>query len=85
MKLSLNKSVQDTDIPVKILKENVNYFGEHICLKFNETICSSKFPTSFKFANVTPVFKQGSRNQKDNYRPVSILPIISKIFEKLIC
>ena len=85
MKLSLNKSVQDTDIPVKILKENADYFAEHICLQFNETICSSKFPKSFKFANVTPVFKQGSRNQKDNYRPVSILPIISKIFEKLIC
>ena len=56
-----------------------------ICLQFNETICSSKFPTSFKFANVTPVFKQGSRNQKDNNRPISILPIILKIFEKLIC
>ena len=84
-KVSLNKSVQDTDIPVKILKENADYFAEHICLQFNETICSSKFPTSFKFANVTPVFKQGSRNQKDKYRPISILPIISKILEKLIC
>ena len=79
MKLSLNKSVQDTDT------ENADYFAEHICLQFIETICSSKFPTSFKFANVTPVFKQGSGNQKDNYRPISILPIISKILETLIC
>ena len=77
--------MQDTDIPVKILIENADYFAEHICLQFNETIFSSKFPTSFKFANVTPVFKQGSRNQKDNYRSISLLPIISKIFEKLIC
>ena len=53
MKSSLNKSVQDTDIPVKILKENADYFAEHICLQFNETICSSKFLTSFKFARRT--------------------------------
>ena len=44
-----------------------------------------KFPASFKFANVTLVFKLGSRNQKDNYRPISIIPIMSKVFEKHIC
>ena len=70
---------------VQILKENADFFAEHICRQFNEAICSSKFPATFKFANVTPVFKNGNRNQKDNYRPMSILPIISKIFEKLIC
>ena len=43
-----------------------------------------KFPASFKFANLTLNFKQGSRNQKNNCRPISILFIISKIFEKLI-
>ena len=48
-------------------------------------MCTSKFPASFKFANVTLVFKQGFRNQKNNYRPTSIILIISKIFEKLIC
>ena len=77
--------MQDTDIPVKILKENAEYFAEYICLQFNEAICAAKFPASFRLANITPVFKQGSRNQKENYRSISILPIISKIFEKLIC
>ena len=43
------------------------------------------FPASFKLANITPVFKQASRNQKENCRPISILPIVLKIFEKLIC
>ena len=43
-----------------------------------------KFPASSKFANVTLNFKKGSRNQKNNCRPISILLIISKIFEKLI-
>ena len=83
--LSSKKAVQETDIPVKISKENADFFAEHICRQFNEAICSSKFPATFKFANVTPVFEKGNRNQKDNYRPISILPIISKMFEKLIC
>ena len=77
--------MQDTDIPVEILKENADYFAEYICVQFNEAMCAFKFPASLKFANITPVFKQGSRNQKENYRPISILPIISKIFEKIIC
>ena len=67
------------------MKENAEFFAEYICHQFNEAICSSKFPATFKFANVTPVFKKGNRNQKDRYKPISILPIISKIFEKLIC
>ena len=37
-----------------------------------------------KLANVTPVFKKGARTSKNNYRPVSILPILSKLFERLI-
>ena len=36
-----------------------------------------------KCANITPVFEKGCRNLKENYRPVSILPVISKIFVKL--
>ena len=36
-------------------------------------------------ANITPVFKKGERDLKGNYRPVSILPVISKIFEKPLC
>ena len=44
----------------------------------------SNFPSILKNASITPVFKKGDRNFKDNYRPVSILPYISKIFERCI-
>ena len=37
-----------------------------------------------KLANVTPVLKKGARISKNNYRPVSILPVLSKLFERLI-
>ena len=56
-RLSSKKAVQETDIPVKILK-NADFFAEHICRQFNEAIYSSKFPATFKFGNVTPVFKK---------------------------
>ena len=83
--LSANKAVQNNDIRIKVLKENANFSDEQITLQFNEGICSSKYDGSFKLANIAPALKQGSRNLKDNYRPISILPIISKIFENLMC
>ena len=81
--LSTTKASQDNNVPVKILKENADYFAEFICIQFNDSVNSSKFPSSFKCANITPIFKNESRNHKTNYRPVSILPIVSKIFEKI--
>ena len=83
--MSANKAVQDNYFPVKVLKENANFFAAQITLQFNEGICSSKYAQSFKLVNITPTFKQGSRNLKDNYRPINILPFIPKIFEKLMC
>ena len=71
-------------MPVRVIKENTEYFAEIICSQFNESINSSKFPFLFKLANITPVFKNESRNHKNNYRPVRILPLISKVFEKII-
>ena len=83
--LNANKAVQDSDIPVKILKENADFFADYIYLQFNEAVDSSKFADFFKSADISAAFKQGSRNKKENYRPISILPLISKIFEKIIC
>ena len=70
---------------VKILKENVNFFADYIYLQFNEAIESSKFADFFKSADISAAFKQGSQNKKENYSPISILSLISKLFEKIIC
>ena len=75
--------MQDTDIPIKVLKENKYLFAEQIYLQFNESFFVSQFPSNFKFASVTCAFKQVSRNLKNNYRPRSILNVVSKISEKL--
>ena len=89
-KLSTRKSVQSTNIPVRVFKENADVIFviiicDYICGFFNESIKKSTFPSILKNANITPVFKKGYRGSKENYGPVSILPVISKFFEKLLC
>ena len=80
-KLNLNKAAQDSDIPVKILKENAHFFIDYMYLQFNKVVDSSKFADFFKSADISAAYKQGLRNKKKNYSPISILPLISKIFE----
>ena len=83
-RLKARKATQITDIPVKILKENADIFSAYICDFLNQTIRSGKFPAILKNGDITAVFKKGFKGSKENYRPVSILPIISEIFEKII-
>ena len=51
---------------------------------FNEGISTSRFPVLLKIADVKPVLSKKSRIDKENYRPVRILPVLSKTFERLI-
>ena len=50
----------------------------------NQSLHTRIFPDKLKLAKVIPVFKKGDRTKLDNYRPISILPAISKIFERAI-
>ena len=83
-RLKARKATQITDTPVKVLKENADIFSVYICDFLNETIRNGKFPAILKNGDVAAIFKKGFKGSKENYRPVSILPIISKIFEKII-
>ena len=75
--LNTTKLSQDTDIPTKIIKENLfSLFACFICKTFSNMVNSSKFPAALKLAHITPAFKKGSKNWKENYRPISILPNI---------
>ena len=54
-----------------------------LSLIFKKCIESGVFPTEWKRANVQPVHKKNSCQTESNYRPISLLPICSKIFEKI--
>ena len=51
---------------------------------FQNTLVTSTFPDVWKLANVVPTFKKGNKQLINNYRPISLLPICGKIFEKII-
>ena len=82
--LNSSKAIHESDIPIKLIKGNTDLFAEIICKYINESLEKSKFPDSLELTNVTPVFKKGAHTSKNNYRPVSILLILSKLFERLI-
>ena len=80
--LDTAKVSQQSDIPTKIVKQNSDYFAEYFYENINQCISKSVLPSDLKLADVTPVYKKKSKNSKDNYRPVSILSNISKIYER---
>ena len=54
--------------------------------KGHHCIDMQTFPVKWTFARVTPIFKSnGTRDDENNYRPISVLPILSKVFEKHVC
>ena len=51
---------------------------------FNFSIESNTFPTDWKIAKIFPLFKNGERSDPSNYRPISVLPAIARVFERLV-
>ena len=68
----------------KNYQENADIFADILFASCNDSVEKSNFPSSLKEANITPVFKKGDIISKYNYRPVSILPNMLKIFERCI-
>ena len=79
--LNPQKATTHKNIPPKILKLSSEATVLHRL--FNETITKGVFLDNLKLVDVTPVFKKDDPFNKKNYRPVSVLPTISKICEKL--
>ena len=77
------KATTHKNIPPKILKSSSEATVNVLHRLFNETITRGVFPNNLKLADVTPVFKKVDPFDKKNYRPVSVLPNIFKIYENL--
>ena len=81
--IDLKKAATKNSIPPTMLKVGYNTSAETLRNLFNECLITGNFPDNLKLADITPVFQKKDSVNKENYRPVSVLPSISKIFEKL--
>ena len=81
-KLDKNKATGIDNISAKILHLSSPVIAKHITDICNHSIRTSTFPTSWKKARVIPLYKRNSTENLENYRPNSILPLLSKILEK---
>ena len=68
----------------KVLKMCHKELSVPLALIFKKAMDTQTFPNSWKQANVVPIFKKGDRNLTSNYRPVSLLSTVSKVFERII-
>ena len=68
----------------RMLKKEKTKFANKLAPLINESLSAGIFPFVLKRAKVIPIFKKGDKTKMTNYRPISLLPVLSKVFEKVI-
>ena len=82
--LDVAKSVGDDRVSPRVLNSCAQSLCGPLTTLFHMICWHSDFPTSWKTSRVTPVFKKGSRTDPTHYRPIAVLPALSRVFEKLL-
>ncbi len=72
------------DISMKIIKSVKNILAYPLAMIINQMLHTGIFPDLLKIAKVTPIYKKDDESIFSNYRPISLIPVISKSFEKVI-
>ena len=81
-RLDSKKAGIENDIPTKILIGSKDIVASHSSMIYNNSKNAMKYPANLKLADVTPIHKKDETTLMKNYRPVSLIPIVSKLFER---
>ena len=81
--IDISKPAGDDNLPERFLKDGTIILEKPVTKICNLSIKLKIFPDQCKLAKLKPIFKKGSRMDTSNYRPISLLPLILKIFQKL--
>ena len=82
--LEVGKATGPDQIPAKLLKQTASVIVPSLCKIFNKSLQLGSLPSDWKLANVVHVHKKGAKDHVKNYRPISLLPIVSKVFERCV-
>ena len=82
--LESKKAAGIDGVSPRILKLSAKVIAPSLTIIFNQTILTGIFPNDWKIARITPIFKSDAKDKMKNYRPISVISIISKIARKCI-
>ena len=82
--IDVSKATGLDKIPNRLLKIAADVVAPSLTGIFNQSLVTGIFPSDWKMAKVSPIFKNGSKSDLNNYRPISVIPTVAKIFEKII-
>jgi hypothetical protein len=82
--LDPNKASGPDGIPCRLLKEVAHEIAPSLCRLFNLSLSLGVVPSEWKFANISPVFKKEDPSIESNYRPISLLCVLSKVLERCV-
>ena len=82
--LDINKAQGPDKVPAKVLKELSEELALPLTILYNKSLETGSLPSEWKTAEVTAIFKKGTKTDPSNYRPVSLTCIVCKILEQFI-
>ena len=82
--LDVSKASGQNGISARLLKETAEEVTPSLTLHYNQSLETGEFPGAWKLANIVPIYKKGNKDHVENYRPISLLNIISKVLERCV-
>ena len=83
-KIKKNKSAGLDELPGVLIKDSASVIWKPLSYLLNLSLKTSQVPRPWKITKITPIFKSGDFSNTDNYRPIHVLPIASKVLERAV-
>ena len=82
--IDVSKATGYDNIPAKMIKCSINVVTPYLTNVLNHCVINNTFPDELKLADVFACYKKDGVHLKENYRPISVLPVVSKIYERIL-